>query len=140
MPVISAASSHERLLNHLRALGAAARTVEVAPHAMLRKDGLLATPEAVARVFENLAALEELGELLLGEPTDIGVMVMLRTAGEMPVVLTAEKLVMLHGWMSEQERAILQRWEDRHLVNGGVLSTSDWPGWAIIYRRRYNPL
>lgn len=140
MPENSSASSHERLLNHLRALGAAARTVEVAPHAMLRKDGVLATPEAVARVHERLADLEDQGQLLLGETTDIGVMVMLRTAGEMPVVLTAEKLVMLYGWMSEQERAILQRWEDRHLVNGGVLSTSDWPGWAIIYRRRYNPL
>lgn len=140
MPESSAALSHERLLNHLRALGAAARTVEVAPHAMLRKDGVLATPDAVARVHENLVALEEQGELLLGEPTDIGVMVMLRTAGDMPVLLTAERLVMLYGWMSEQERAMLQRWEDRHLVAGGAASTTDWPGWAIIYRRRYNPL
>jgi hypothetical protein len=129
----------ERLLIHLRALGAAARTVELSPHAVLRREGEPATPAAVVRIQADLSALEGTGQLLLGEPTDAGIMVMLLTGGEMQVKLTAELLVALYGRMNEHEKALLERWETEHLVECGT-STVDWPGWANLYRRRYTPV
>jgi hypothetical protein len=125
-----------RVLDHLRELGGEARTVELVPYQLLRKAGVLATPEAAAQVMADLAALEQAGSVVLGEPAGAGVMIMLATARDLPVLLTAERLVTLYGWMNEHERAMLARWEARHLAIGGP-HTVDWPGWPTIYRRRY---
>ncbi|MES2898242.1 MAG: hypothetical protein V4723_00870 [Pseudomonadota bacterium] len=129
--------SHERILAHLQDGGGAARTVELSPHSMLRKAGLLVTPEEVAAVHADLKVLEATGHLLLGEPTASGIMVMLLTANELPVLLTCERLVTMFGWLNDHERAALQRWENANLAAGGP-STADWPGWPTIYRRRYS--
>ncbi len=129
--------SHERILTHLQESGGAARTVELSPQPMLRKAGLPVTPEEVALIHADLKMLEATGHLLLGEPTASGIMVMLLTASELPVLLSCERLVTMYGWLNDHERAALQRWENANLAVGGP-STADWPGWPTIYRRRYN--
>jgi len=129
--------SHERILAHVHELGGTARTVELSPHSMLRKAGLPATPDSAAAVHADLKSLESTGYLLLGEPTASGVMVMLLTCRDLPVLLTCQRLVTMYGWLNHHERAALQRWEAANLAFGG-LSTADWPGWPTIYRRRYS--
>ena len=129
--------SHERILAQLHDLGGAARTVELSPHSMLRKAGLLVSPEEVAAVHADLKMLEVTGHLLLGEPTTSGIMVMLLTTSELPVLLTCERLVTMYGWLNDHERAALQRWESANLALEGP-STTAWPGWPTIYRRRYS--
>jgi len=129
--------SHERILVHLHDLGGTARTVELSPHSMLRKAGLAATPEGAAEIHADLKTLEATGHLLLGEPTASGIMIMLLTCSEMPVLLSCERLVTMYGWLNDHERAALQRWENANLAFGGP-STADWPGWPTIYRRRYS--
>lgn len=129
--------SHERILTHLHELGGTARTVELSPHSMLRKSGLLATPASAVAVHADLKMLEATGHLLLGEPTVSGVMVMLLTCSELPVLLTCQRLVTMYGWLNHHERSALQRWEGANLALGAV-STADWPGWPTIYRRRYS--
>ncbi len=129
--------SHERILTYLQDLGGAARTVELSPNSMLRKAGLATTPENAAAVRADLAMLEVTGHLLLGEPTVSGIMVMLLTCSELPVLLTCQRLVTMYGWLNHNERAALQRWESANLALGGP-STVDWPGWPTIYRRRYS--
>jgi hypothetical protein len=128
-----------QLINYLRSLGATTRAVEFSPAIMLRKDGITATPEKVDEVHAELATLEARGEVLLGEINDIGVMVLLCTPRDTPVVLSAERLVSLYGSMNVHEKNMLQRWEAIHLATS-VTSTTDWPGWAVIYRRRHNRL
>lgn len=129
--------SHERILAYLHELGGTARTVELSPHSMLRKAGLPATAESAAAVHIELKKLEATGHLLLGEPTTSGIMIMLLTSSELPVLLTCERLVTMYGWLNDHERTALQRWETSNLAFGGP-STADWPGWPTIYRRRYN--
>jgi hypothetical protein len=129
--------SHERILSHLHELGGAARTVEMSPHSMLKRAGLPASPDAIAGVHADLKMLEATGHLQLGEPTASGVMVMLLTCRELPVLLTCQSLVTMYGWLNLHERAALQRWEAAHLALPGS-STADWPGWPTIYRRRYS--
>lgn len=129
--------SHELILTYLNELGGAARTVELLPNSMLRKAGLPATPESAATVHTDLAMLEAAGHLLLGEPTASGIMVMLLTCSDLPVLLTCQRLVTMYGWLNHNERAALQRWESANLAAGGP-STADWPGWPTIYRRRYS--
>lgn len=129
--------SHERLLAHLRETGGAARTVELSPRTMLIKAGLPVTPETAAAVHADLKTLELTGHLLLGEATASGVMVLLLTCNDLPVVLTCQRLVTMFGWLNHNERAALQRWEDANLTNAGP-STREWPGWPTIYRRRYS--
>lgn len=129
--------SHVRILAYLNALGGASRTVELLPNSMLRKAGLPATPEAAETVHADLAMLEATGHLLLGEPTASGIMVMLLTCSDLPVLLTCQRLVTMYGWLNHNERAALQRWEGVNLAAGGA-STADWPGWPTIYRRRYS--
>jgi len=129
--------SHEKILTQLQDLGGAARTVELSPHSMLRKGGLTVTPDEIALVHADLKVLEATGHLLLGEPTASGIMVMLLTASDLPVLLTCERLVTMYGWLNEHERTALQRWENTNLAAGGP-STADWPGWPTIYRRRYS--
>ena len=130
-------ASHELILTYLHELGGSARTVELSPLSMLRKAGLPATPESGAAVHVDLKMLEATGHLLLGEPTATGVMVMLLTCSNLPVVLTCQRLVTMYGWLNHNERAALQRWEEAHLAFGGP-GTADWPGWPTIYRRRYS--
>jgi hypothetical protein len=129
--------SHERILAYLHELGGAARTVELLPNSMLRKAGLPATPDSAAAVHTDLAMLETAGYLLLGEATASGIMVMLLTCSDLPVLLTCQRLVTMYGWLNHNERAALQRWEGANLAVGGP-STADWPGWPTIYRRRYS--
>ncbi|MES3021506.1 MAG: hypothetical protein V4857_07950 [Pseudomonadota bacterium] len=129
--------SHIRILAFLHELGGAARTVELSPYSMLRKAGVAATPAGAATVHADLAMLEATGHLLLGERTASGIMVMLLTCSDLPVLLTCQRLVTMYGWLNHNERAALQRWEGANLSVGGV-STSDWPGWPTIYRRRYS--
>ncbi len=129
--------SHELILAHLRELGGTARTVELSFRTMLIKAGLQPTPDMAASVTADLKMLEATGHLLLGEPTVSGVMVMLLTSSDLPVVLTCQRLVTMFGWLNHHERAALQRWEDANLVFGGP-STREWPGWPTIYRRRYS--
>ena len=128
-------SSKKSLLLHLRELGAFSRTVEFAPYVMLRKAGRPTTIESAADVQDDLTALETERHVLTGEATANGVMVMLISVIDMPVPLTCDRLVALYGWMNEHERAMLSRWEARNLLPNGP-HTSDWPGWATIYRRR----
>ena len=130
--------SHERILSHLREVGGAARTVELSPRTMLIKAGLQFTPESAVSVHADLKTLEVAGHLLLGEPTASGIMVMLLTSSDLPVVLTCQRLVTMFGWLNHHERAALQRWEEVNLTLGGP-STREWPGWPTIYRRRYSP-
>jgi hypothetical protein len=129
--------SHERILAYLHELGGSARTVELSPNSMLRKAGLAPTPEGAAAVHTDLAMLETAGYLLLGEATASGIMVMLLTCSDLPVLLTCQRLVTMYGWLNHNERAALQRWEGANLAVGGP-STADWPGWPTIYRRRYS--
>jgi hypothetical protein len=129
--------SHERILSHLRELGGAARTVELSPRSMLVKAGLQLTLESAAMVHADLRTLEVTGHLLLGEPTASGVMVMLLTCSDLPVLLTCQRLVTMYSWLNHHERAALQRWEDANLAFGGP-SNREWPGWPTIYRRRYS--
>lgn len=130
-------ASHERILAHLREIGGSARTVELSPRSMLVKAGKQFTPESEIAVQADLRALEATGHLLLGEPTASGIMVMLLTCHDLPVVLTCQRLVTMFGWLNLHERAALQRWENAHLALG-VVSTREWPGWPTIYRRRYS--
>ena len=58
-----------------------------------------------AAVHADLAILEATGHLLLGEPTVSGVMVMLLTCSDLPVLLTCQRLVTLYGWLNHNERA-----------------------------------
>ncbi len=129
--------SHERILAHLRELGGTARTVELSPRTMLIKGGLQFTPESAASVHADLRTLEITGHLLLGEPTASGVMVMLLTCSDLPVLLTCQRLVTMYSWLNHHERAALQRWEVANLGYGGS-SAREWPGWPTIYRRRYS--
>lgn len=129
--------SHERILAYLHELGGAARTVELLPNSMLRKAGVPVTPDSTAAVHTDLAMLEAAGHLLLGEATASGIMVMLLTCSDLPVLLTCQRLVTMYGWLNHNERAALQRWEGANLAVGGP-STADWPGWPTIYRRRYS--
>jgi hypothetical protein len=129
--------SHERILSHLRELGGTARTVELSPRSMLIKAGLQLTLESAASVHADLKTLESTGHLLLGEPTASGVMVMLLTCSDLPVLLTCQRLVTMYGWLNLHERAALQRWESANLAYGGP-SVREWPGWPTIYRRRYS--
>jgi hypothetical protein len=129
--------SHIRILAYLHELGGSARTVELLPNSMLRKAGLPTTADSVAAVHTDLAMLEATGHLLLGEPTASGIMVMLLTCSDLPVLLTCQRLVTMYGWLNHNERAALQRWESANLAIGGP-STADWPGWPTIYRRRYS--
>ena len=129
--------SHERILAYLNEAGGMARTVELSPHSMLRKAGAPATAEGTAAIYADLRMLEATGHLLLGEATASGIMVMLLTASELPVLLTCERLVTMHGWLNDHERAALQRWESANLAVDGP-STTAWPGWPTIYRRRYS--
>lgn len=129
--------SHERILSHLRELGGSARTVELSPRAMLIKARLQLTLESAAAVHADLRTLEITGHLLLGEPTASGVMVMLLTSSDLPVLLTCQRLVTMYGWLNHHERAALQRWEGANLGYAGS-SAREWPGWPTIYRRRYS--
>lgn len=129
--------SHERILAHLREIGGTARTVELSPRSMLVKAGTQFSPESEVALHADLRALEAAGHLLLGEPTTSGIMVMLLTCSDLPVVLTCQRLVTMFGWLNQHERAALQRWESIHLTSNGA-STREWPGWPTIYRRRYS--
>ena len=129
--------SDQRILSYLRELGGMARTVELSPYSMLRKAGMVASPENAAVVHADLRTLEATGHLLLGAPTVSGIMVMLLTCSDLPVLLTCQRLVTMYGWLNHNERAALQRWESANLAIQGV-STADWPGWPTIYRRRYS--
>lgn len=129
--------SHERILSYLRDLGGLARTVELLPYSLLRKAGLPTTPESAAAVHRDLKTLEATGHLLLGAPTASGIMVVLLTCSDLPVLLTCQRLVTMYGWLNHNERAALQRWESANLSFHGI-STADWPGWPTIYRRRYS--
>ena len=127
---------HQRLITHIRVLGGTARTVECLPHVMLRHFGIRATPESVALVINDLAQLEHLGMLLALE-TPVGVMVMLIVTQNMPVPLTCDRLVTMYSWLNENERNMLGTWEHKNVGQGGK-STTDWPAWPTIYRRRYS--
>ncbi|GAA0694531.1 hypothetical protein ISN75_02620 [Dyella marensis] len=37
--------------------------------------------------------------------------------------------------LTEAERAELKIWEKEHVTGDGQFATSDWPGWAVAYKR-----
>jgi hypothetical protein len=51
------------------------------------------------------------------------------------MLLPFERMAAAHALMSDGEREMLQQWEAAHLGGPEQLSTSDWPGWPVIFKR-----
>ena len=54
-----------------------------------------------------------------------------------PHMLKIEQVLELQKRMSADERAALEAWEAKHLGrdDGGMIGTTDWPGWVEIAKR-----
>ena len=115
--------------------GADERAVEFRPHEYLRKTGFLATSEAVERVKADLMTMEEDGWVSIGPSTSAGHMVMATGKLTETLLLPFERMVAMHGLMSDEERVMLKQWEEAHLGNDDQLATSDWPGWHVVMKR-----
>jgi hypothetical protein len=51
------------------------------------------------------------------------------------IVANYERLIALHGVMTESEKKALAEWERKHVDGSGKYGTSDWPGWTVIAAR-----
>lgn len=122
------------LYEYLVEAGAGSAAVDFSARVMLREAGCLVTDEAAALVLSDLKKLEEDGLILLGEATATGQMVMLILPRSEAAMLSNERLILAHERMSATERAMLREWESKALAGDARRSTSDWPGWPVIFK------
>lgn len=50
-------------------------------------------------------------------------------------LLVIERMIHAESLLSQEERSALNAWEREYLRGDGNWVTSDWPGWADVFRR-----
>lgn len=55
-----------------------------------------------------------------------------------PIMMTAERLVSAYADMTGKEKSDLLAWEASNVTGDGRVATTDWPGWANVFRRIFH--
>lgn len=53
-------------------------------------------------------------------------------------MMTAERLVSAYADMTGKEKSDLLAWEASNVTGDGRVATTDWPGWANVFRRIFH--
>lgn len=53
----------------------------------------------------------------------------------MPSMDEFERIATFLPSLTEAEREDLQEWEQKYVTGDGARSSSDWPGWAAVFKR-----